>query len=60
MTDIKLSAWHIIQSQKIATPPKATLGLVWWCTPVVPVLERLRQKHSEFEAGQGYIGKDCL
>jgi hypothetical protein len=28
---------------------------VWWCTPIIPALERLRQKDHEFKASLGYI-----
>jgi hypothetical protein len=28
---------------------------VWWCTPVIPALGRLRQEYQEFEASLSYI-----
>jgi hypothetical protein len=34
-------------------------GWVWWNTPVISPLGRLRQDHK-FEADLGYIVKPCL
>jgi hypothetical protein len=28
---------------------------VWWCTPVIPALGKLRQEDHEFEASLDYI-----
>jgi hypothetical protein len=32
-----------------------TQGQMWWCTPVIPALRRLRQEDQEFEASLGNI-----
>jgi hypothetical protein len=26
---------------------------VWWCTPIIPAVGRVRQENSEFEASMG-------
>jgi hypothetical protein len=39
---------------------KLVLGQVWWLTPVIPALGRLRQEGSEFEASLSYIARSCL
>jgi hypothetical protein len=33
---------------------------VWLHTPVIPALERLRQKDPKFESSQGYISRPYL
>lgn len=34
---------------------------MWWCTPIIPALERLRlEHHYVFEANLGYIARFCL
>jgi hypothetical protein len=33
---------------------------VWWHTPVIPGVRRLRQENHQFEASMGYIVKPCL
>jgi hypothetical protein len=33
---------------------------VWWNTPVIPVLRKLRQEDCEFQASLGYIVKTLL
>jgi hypothetical protein len=33
------------------------LELVWWCIPVIPALERLRQEDFEFKPSLGHIGR---
>jgi hypothetical protein len=30
---------------------------VWWYTPVIPALRRLRQEDLEFEASLGYVSE---
>jgi hypothetical protein len=34
---------------------RRTKGRVWWDTPVIPVLKRLRQQDCEFEFSLHYI-----
>jgi hypothetical protein len=36
------------------------LSQVWWCTPVLPALGRLRQEDCEFWASVSYIERFCL
>jgi hypothetical protein len=31
----------------------------WWCTPVIPALESLRQENGDFEASVGYREGPC-
>lgn len=51
---------------KLLTPYKRTNHTVhiqaWWCTPVHPSLQRLRQEDQEFMAILGYIPnlRSCL
>jgi hypothetical protein len=33
---------------------------VWWCTPVIPALGRLRREGHEFQASPGYRTRPCL
>jgi hypothetical protein len=33
---------------------------VWWCTPVIPALRRLRQEDHELKASLNYIMSFCL
>jgi hypothetical protein len=33
---------------------------VWWGTPVIPALGRLRQEDYKFQVGLGYIVRSCL
>jgi hypothetical protein len=33
---------------------------VWWYTPVIPALEKLRQEDLKFEVSLGYIVISCL
>jgi hypothetical protein len=32
----------------------------WWRTPVIPALERQREKDQKFQASQGHIVRSCL
>jgi hypothetical protein len=34
--------------------------LVWWCTPVIPALERLIQEDHNVEANKDYIVRHCF
>jgi hypothetical protein len=36
------------------------LGWVWWCTPVIPALRRLREEDQELEASLGYLVRPYL
>jgi hypothetical protein len=33
---------------------------VWWFTPIIPALRRLRQEEQEFKDSVGCIAKPCL
>jgi hypothetical protein len=33
---------------------------VWWPTPVIPSLRRLKQEDQVFETSLGYIARPCL
>jgi hypothetical protein len=33
---------------------------VWWCTPVIPALGRLRQENYKFKVSLGYTERICL
>jgi hypothetical protein len=33
---------------------------VWWCTPVIPALGKLRQEDCEFQASLDYTVRSCL
>jgi hypothetical protein len=33
------------------------MGQVWWFTPIIPTLGRLRQENHEFETSLGYIAR---
>jgi hypothetical protein len=33
---------------------------VWWFTPVIPALGRLRQEAQEFQASLGFMAGACL
>jgi hypothetical protein len=35
------------------------LSPAWWCTPVIPVLERLKQEDGKFKISLGYIVRLC-
>jgi hypothetical protein len=36
------------------------MNWVWWYTPAIPALRRLRQEALELEASLGSIGRTCL
>jgi hypothetical protein len=36
---------------------RATHSQVWWGTPAIPTLRRLRQEDHEFKANLGYISR---
>jgi hypothetical protein len=36
------------------------LQLVWWHTPIISALGRLKQEDCEFEGSLGYMAKPCL
>jgi hypothetical protein len=36
------------------------LDWVWWFTPVIPALRRLRQDNHEFKVILGYVTRSCL
>jgi hypothetical protein len=33
---------------------------VWWDTPAISALERLRQEDHEFKTSLGYIARPCI
>lgn len=33
---------------------------VWWHTPVIPALEKLRQEDHKLEASLGYRARPCI
>jgi hypothetical protein len=33
---------------------------VWWYTPIIPALGKLRQEYCKFKANQGYIARPYL
>jgi hypothetical protein len=33
---------------------------MWWCSPVIPVLSKLRLEDVEFEASLSYIVSSCI
>jgi hypothetical protein len=37
-----------------------TFYLVWWYTPVIPALRKLRQEDHKFKVSLGYIERPCL
>jgi hypothetical protein len=36
------------------------LSVVWWGTPVIPALRRMRQEDGEFQASLGYVVRHCF
>jgi hypothetical protein len=36
------------------------LGVVWWLTPVIPALGRLRRENPEFEISLGFMTRPGL
>jgi hypothetical protein len=32
---------------------------VWWCTPAIPALRRLRKEEGKFEDSQAYVTRPC-
>jgi hypothetical protein len=39
---------------------KESFNQVWWSTPVIPALRRLRQNYYKLQANLGYIVRICL
>jgi hypothetical protein len=35
-------------------------GCMWWFTPIIPMLGRLRQEDSELEVSLDYLARSCL
>jgi hypothetical protein len=33
---------------------------MWWCTSIIPALERLRQENCEFKACLAFLVRACL
>jgi hypothetical protein len=46
---------QIYQKKKNVLKDTQLYNHVWWCTPIIPALERLRQKDHKFKASLGYI-----
>jgi hypothetical protein len=41
--------------REVSPHPRRSPEWVWWCTPVIPALRRLRQDAHEIEASLGFI-----